>query len=328
MPIYDLGYRPWTGRLTPAWSRWWAISRSGIGLAFRSKILRRCLFLAIAPLLYFGPLFFAIGSLTDPDSGWGNMVRRFLGGGLTERLVEDPASVRPQVWSAIFAYYFMYFQSSLTFLVLAIVGPPLISQDVRSKAFLLYFSKPITRMEYLLGKGGTALFYVLLVTLVPGLVLYVLSVAFSPSLSVVADTAATIPRILAASAVLAVPATLVVLALSSLTDNPRFATFGWIALCLLGPVFVFTLEHVPELRGSSWLFFLSLHEAAFVVVGALFDVEGIVRLAKELHAPDLYEVLDLLHSPYSPATAAVYLAGVCGLAVAVVYRRISAPLRV
>lgn len=334
MPIYDLGYRPWDGRLTPAWTRWWAISRSGIGLAFRSKILRRFLFLAIAPLFYFGPLFFAIGYVSDParisqpGSLGAEFVRGFLGREMAERFISDPASVRPHVWSAIFAFYFAYIQSSLTFFVLAIVGPPLISQDVRSKAFLLYFSKPVTRMEYLLGKGGTALFYVFLVTLLPGLVLYAVSIAFSPSFAVLADTALTVPRIGVASLAVALPPTLVVLAFSSLTSNPRYATFAWIALWLLGNLFVRALKAAPGLRGEGWTFFPSLQEASSIAVGSIFDVASVVEFSEQLSGVGRSQLRMMLESPYSAATAWTYLAAVCAGAFAIIYRRISAPMRI
>ena len=43
----------------------------------------------------------------------------------------------------VFAFYFYFWATQfLSLIILSIVAPPLISRDVRSKAFLLYFSKP------------------------------------------------------------------------------------------------------------------------------------------------------------------------------------------
>lgn len=334
MPIYELGYRHWEGRRLPSWLRWWTIARSGIALAFRSKVLRRLLFVAWAPLLYFGPLFFAVGYVTDPArpasarSEWAGFARAFLGPEMGNRLVTDPESLRPLVWSAIFSHFFMYSQSFLTFLVLAIVGPPLIAQDVRGKAFLLYFSKPITRAEYLLGKASTAFFFVFLVTLFPGLVLYAVSVAFSPSWAVLGSTGATLWRMGAASLVIATPGVLLVLLFSSLTSEGRYAGFGWIAAWLLGELFFQILEQVPGLRGSGWIFLPSLRETTSVLVGAVFDIESVLRAADQLTARGTSRLAEMLHSPYSPARAAGYWAVLCASCLAVLTRRISAPLRV
>jgi len=333
MPIFELGYRHWEGALTPAWKRWATITRAGVALAFRSKVLRRLLFLAWAPLLYFGPLFFAVGYVTDPARGvrgsdWASFARAFLGTELANRFMNDPASLRPHVWSAIFSHFFMYSQGFLTFLVLTIVAPPLISQDVRSKAFLLYFSKPITRVEYLLGKAGTALFCVSLVSLLPGVVLYAVSIALSPSMAVLADTFVTLPRILTASLVVALPGTLLVLAFSSLTSDGRYATFAWIGVWMLGEMFFRILEQVPGLQGSGWLFLPSIREASNAVIGGVFEVDQVVALADRLNASGRSQIRAMLHSPYSPAAALVYLLGLAGLSLAVLYRRISAPMRV
>lgn len=333
MPIFELGYRHWEGRRTASWLRWWPIARTGVALAFRSKVLRRLVFLAWAPLLYFGPLFFAVGYVTNPAHAglshglWGAMAREFLGPEVANQFAHDPESLRPLVWSAVFSHFFIYSQSFLTFLVLAIVAPPLIAQDVRSKAFLLYFSKPITRGEYLLGKGGTALLYVFLVTLFPGLVLYAVSIAFSPSLGAIADTGLTVPRIFAASAVVGIPAVLVALVFSSLTGDTRYAAFGWIAMWLLGELFFRILHSLPGLSHAGWVFVPSLRETASVVIGAIFDSGQVAQVANQLN----FGASDLgarLHSPYSPAAAAAWLAAVCVISLAVLYRRISAPMRV
>ena len=69
MPISELGYRHWEGRRVHPLLRWVAITRTEVGIAYRdSKLLRRFLIVAWMPLLYFGPLFFAVGYAADPDN--------------------------------------------------------------------------------------------------------------------------------------------------------------------------------------------------------------------------------------------------------------------
>ena len=162
MPIFELGYRRWDGGYRPQAARWWAIARTGIKLAWRSKLLRRLIFLSWAPLLYFGPVFFAVGYVTDPSNseaavrGWRAFLASLVGQDLTLELMADPESARGSVWAMIYAFYFSYSSAILVLLVTTLVGPPLISQDVRTRAFLIYFSKPISGVEYLLGQGRDA----------------------------------------------------------------------------------------------------------------------------------------------------------------------------
>ena len=114
--------------------------------------------------------------------------------------------------------------------------PPQISRDIRSKAFLVYFSKPITRGEYLIGKAGAVLAFLFWATLFPALLLYALSAVFSPSLAVLGDTATIVPKIVAASLFMTVPMTAIGLTLSSFSKDERYAAFGWIALWIIGEV--------------------------------------------------------------------------------------------
>ncbi|MBI4563881.1 MAG: ABC transporter permease subunit [Planctomycetes bacterium] len=332
MPIYELGYRHWEGELCNPLHRMWAITRTGIALGFRSKMLLRLLIFAWMPLLYFAPLFFAIGYATDPeraaagDNVWTQFVQGFLGSEIANRLLQDPESVRRAAWAIAFHYFFSYTQAWLTMLVVAIIGPPLIAQDVRRKAFLLYFSRPITRWEYLGGKASVMLFFVFVVTLFPAIVLYAISIAFSPSLSALFQTGTTIFQIVAVAAVIAIPATLVVLSLSSLTEDSRYATFGWISLWLVGEVSYRILSNIPQLADHRWIFLLSVRKTTSVLIEAIFDV---VRQIRALGRSDaVNRVLEQVQTPYPPWLGLVFLTALSLVCLCVVFRRISKPMRI
>jgi hypothetical protein len=98
-------------------------------------------------------------------------------------------------------------------------------------------------------KGAALAFYLSLITLLPGLALYLVGVAMSPSLSVVTDTWDIPLRIAAASLVMIVPTTLLMLLLSSLTREQRYATFGCYVLWFLGGVGTAMLEEA-RVRGA------------------------------------------------------------------------------
>ena len=64
----------------------------------------------------------------------------------------------------------------------------MISQDFRSRAFLLYFSRPLTKVQYIAGKAATISLYLLCVTMFPALLLYLVGVLLSPDISVLYAT--------------------------------------------------------------------------------------------------------------------------------------------
>jgi hypothetical protein len=147
-----------------------------------------------------------------------------------------------------------------------------VARDIRTRAYLLYFSKPITPTEYLAGKGGVVASYVALVTLVPAFLLYAISIAFAPSASALAQTWPTVLRILAAGVVLVVPTVSVMLFLSSMVRDARYAAFGWIVPCVFGEVAYQALRTTPDLREAKWLYLLSPRSTITSVYQRIFDV--------------------------------------------------------
>ena len=197
MPIHEIGYRTWQGSLRSRATRWMAFTRTGVAIALRSKITRRLVFLSIVQILYLGPLFFIIGAVTDsgqdPDSPLAKIAKGMLNAQEMMALQTDPDTVRGTIWNDIFLYLQGRVQLTACVILTTIVAPPLISHDLRSKAFLLYFSKPITRFDYVFGKAAVLLGFLLYLTLLPSIIVYILSVAVSPSSSTIAQTAGVIP---------------------------------------------------------------------------------------------------------------------------------------
>lgn len=331
MPIFEVGYRHWEGTRRSPVLRCWSITRTGMSLAWRSIILRRILLFSLAPLLYFAPVFFAIGYVTDaarPDrheDAWYGLVRSFAGPRLADRLADSPESVRPAAWSAAFTTFFSWPQTIFMMLIVVIVGPGLISQDVRSKAFLLYFSKPITRAEYLAGKAGTLFFFIALQTLVPALGLYLISILFCPSIAALFQTSETILRILGVFLVIAVPSTLIMLCFSSLARETRYPAFGWMAFCVMGEVSYGILSNMSSFKDSPWVCCLSLRKTISVMTESIFDVsEQVASLGVSDRIRGAFHQLE---SPYSANLCLVWLAIVSCVALLIVVRRISAPMR-
>lgn len=280
MPIHEVAYRHYDGPLRPPLRRFTVITRRGIALAFRNRLLRKILFLVYWPLLYVGPVFLAIGFATEPESGvlpgfFASAIEDFLGRATLQNLADDPARSRDAAWNVVFYWFLAYSQTIAAFLVLAFVGPPLIAREVRSRAFLLYFSKPITVGEYILGKAGVLFSYIALISLVPALLLYFVSIWFAPSIGTFLETWPTVLRIGAAYVWLAVPVSLLVLFFSSMVRHARYAAFAWIVVGVFGEVAFQSIRVTVRVwRDSDWLFLLSLRETIVTVQARIFDIDS------------------------------------------------------
>ena len=80
------------------------------------------------------------------------------------------------------------------------------ANDLRSQAFLIYFARPVSRLDYVIGKAGVLVGLLGAVTLLPSLMLYVLSILFSPSLDTIIQTAPVAGSLVLASLGTIVPA--------------------------------------------------------------------------------------------------------------------------
>lgn len=327
--IAELGYRPWKGRLRPAATRWLVIARFGIAAQFKSKALRRFLIVAWAPVLYFGGAFFAVGWFTENMDQMGGIAFGFirsLAGPLAYLFMQDPSAAREGIWSMLFYYFFNTTQTFITMIIVAIAGPTLLSQDVRGKAFLLYFSRPITRWEYLLGKCSIVGFFIFMTTLFPATVLYAISIAFSPDLAVVGETFWVFGRSILASLVIAIPCTLVVLYLSSIVQESRWALIGWLAVWLIGEMVSGILGGFGSRDLEDLGVLLSLRENILTVCQHIFDVPATLEAVRGFD-PDMDRFLKSFMPDRSPWPSLAVLVGVSLACFIGIVRRISAPLR-
>jgi ABC-2 type transport system permease protein len=155
MAVYEHGYKPYTGGLTPEWSRFLILPRHAYRDVFRSK-----LFVAFFAVCYIYPLVAAILIYLHHN---------------VNAIAMMQIDVRELVpINASFFHYFITTQCSLGFFLTVLVGPPLISRDLANNALPLYLSRPFTRKEYVVGKMCVLLILISLITWVPGLLLFLL----------------------------------------------------------------------------------------------------------------------------------------------------------
>jgi ABC-2 type transport system permease protein len=159
--------------------------------------------------------------------------------------------------------------SLFSLLVLAWYGAGLIAEDVRLGAHLLYFSRPLTRFDYLAGKFGVAAFFGALAVLAPGLVICTVASFASPQWSFLKNEGEVVLHTIAFALVWTAVMPSVVLAISALVRRKTFALAGIFGFFMV-PQAIATL--VAELqRDGSWLMLSPLGNLRRVA-GAIFGV--------------------------------------------------------
>lgn len=228
MPIFDQGYQHWQGRLSGHGWRWLAVTRHGVRGLLKSWVVRLLLIAAWLPAIALVTALALWGLLEQQAES----VLTFLQRILPPEVTASPQDYRSAVWTVAFAYFFKAELFASLFLVL-VVGPNLISRDLRFNALPLYLSRPLRRVDYFVGKLGVIGFFLAATAVGPAVVAYLLGVAFSLDLGVVRDT----HRLLWAGAVyglvVTVSAGTLMLALSALSRRSIYVGLAWAGLVFL-----------------------------------------------------------------------------------------------
>ncbi|MFM1996013.1 MAG: hypothetical protein RLZZ111_400 [Planctomycetota bacterium] len=283
MPLHDVGYRAWTGHRLGSAATIAVIAWTGVKLAWTSRWLRRLVFFAWSPALVFATSFFAFeqaidegrlanmreaaraGRNLDGVGMLGTVLADTLSGPRPAPVVgrsgrsgkNDPqgeiAATRRTVWSRLLLAFMRVPQAVLLAVVIGLVAPTLISRDLRAKAWLVYFTRPVGKLEYLLGKAAILAALVAAITVLPALILWLMGVLVSPSVWVAVDTWDLPLKAVAASLALAVPTVLLALAYSSLTAESRIASFAWFATwaaCWIAHASLATADAIAAVRAA------------------------------------------------------------------------------
>jgi ABC-2 type transport system permease protein len=155
MAVYDQGYKPYEGELTPAWSRFLVIPRYAYQDLFKYK-----LFIVLFVLSFVWPLVSAILIYLRHNAN-------------ALAALNLPLSDVVPI-NGLFFYIFTNIQTSLAFIFTVIIGPVLISRDLSNNALPLYLSRPFSRLEYIVGKMSVLVILLSAFTWVPGLLLFLL----------------------------------------------------------------------------------------------------------------------------------------------------------
>src|SRR5262249_2935161 len=126
--------------------------------------------------------------------------------------------------------YFFAFETFFAMILVLLVGPNLISRDLRFNAIPLYLSRPLRRIDYFVGKLGVIAWFLGAVAVVPAVFAYVLGVIFSLDAGVLGDPLQLLLAILGSGALITLSAGTLMLALSSLSRRSLYVGAMWVGV--------------------------------------------------------------------------------------------------
>ena len=155
MAVYQHTYQQYAGTTTPLWARFLILPRYAFQGVFQSKLFTALFAICFAPLLvmtiliYFRHNTTALAAFGLSISDLGFNINGF------------------------FFRIFTNIQTSFGFLLTVIVGPVLISRDLSNNALPLYLCRPLTRLDYVIGKMSVIGILLSLITWIPLLLLFI-----------------------------------------------------------------------------------------------------------------------------------------------------------
>jgi ABC-type transport system involved in multi-copper enzyme maturation permease subunit len=165
MTIKEKGYSHWDGEFIIKKFPWWPITRYGIKLTFMRRFFKFTFPMSLLPAVFFLAGIYVSERLEDFP---------MLGGETSKFLQIDPGYFK--------TYFTLGFMLFIMLMIVIFCGASLISDDLKHNSLQLYFSRPLKKKDYLLGKIAVIVFFLFIITLIPGLIFFIMKLVFSGSL--------------------------------------------------------------------------------------------------------------------------------------------------
>ncbi len=241
MPIFDQGYQHWNGELSGHGWRWLAITRHGVRAGMQNRFVRTLVLAAWTPALALAVMLSIWGLLERKAEVVKPIIQSLAF--LSRQVVANPRDYRIEVWTIAYDY-FLLIELRLSMLLILLIGPNLISQDLRLNAMPLYFSRPLRRIDYFLGKLGIIAAFLAMVVIMPCIIAYVLGLLCSLDITIIRDTWRLLICSVGYGLIVAISAGLLVLALSSLSRNSRYIALFWLGIWFVSSITATVLDGV------------------------------------------------------------------------------------
>lgn len=284
MSIKEKGYVHWEGEFLDSRLPWLPITRMGVMLTFKRKFFKPLFFLSLVPALVF-----------------------LVGIYISERLEDFPFITQESDALSFLTvdprYFYNYYTfATLMFMIVMILvfsGAGLIADDLRYNALQLYFSRPITKLDYLLGKASVIVFFLFMVTLIPGIVFILMKMLFAGSPAFLGKHPLLLVSVIGYSLLVMAFFSFFTLLLSAITKNRRYVA-----------VLIFGLYLFSDVLYNIFNAIFHNHIFALLSIRANFR-----QMAAVLFGQDLpYDVPWLL--------SLLVILGICGLSALVLARQV------
>ena len=272
MALLETGYRPWHGQVQNVWKRRGVVARHTMRTCLQGRVVR---FLVIVPwvlALVTVIAFFGVGQILVPD-GLMEPLNFYLLDGRGRAIMDGLVAwlaLYPDITVRAVANFLLLFLSgfaqTFSFLIITMVIPRLLTQDVASNAIVVYSSRAISRLDYLGGKLAGLLGVLTLAWLGPVLAAWFLGNVVAPDWSFFwhARSALVHSLLLIVPAMIAVA--LIALGISSLSPRARIARATWLMIWIL----TLPLIGIAKIT-QPWLAYLSISHVIDRLGKAIFS---------------------------------------------------------
>jgi hypothetical protein len=268
-------WRPWSGERNPARFRAAPIVRAGLRIALRKKLPLVLLFLPpVVATIIFSFVVYTVAALAQGmapaglGAAGGTMGQALGGPGGAGDFVKQLVRVREMIVG------FHLSTDFFSVLLMAWFGAGLLAEDKKSGAHLLYFARPLTRVDYLLGKFCIVALFGVLGSILPGLVIITVAVAASPDWSFLQQEGSVVWKTFLFGGAWTIVVSSLVLAVSSLATRKSYALAGVFAWFMFSGATALLLSRL--LKDRDWLA-LSPVQCGVRIAEDLFDMRLGVR---------------------------------------------------
>lgn len=251
MAVHSHAFHPYAGPRTARWARPLVLTRYALRDAFAQKKTIALLVVSAIPTLLAASIVYLHHNLE------------------AIKILEIPVDRLVKI-DALFFFRVLKAQALTAFLLTVVAGPRMLIADLRDNALPLYLSRPLTRLDYVLGKAAALFTLGSLVTWVPLLLLVGLQVSLS-GFGWLRQHWIVLPAVLLASWLALALFTLVCLAIAALVRRRAAAEAA-----VVGFFFVLTVvsQVVIEVLRADWGIYLSTPAMLEAVWVRLFALQG------------------------------------------------------
>jgi ABC-type transport system involved in multi-copper enzyme maturation permease subunit len=265
-------YRPFLGKLREHGFRAWPLFTTGLRTALKQKKALTILYLpalvATAIMCFAVWVKFRAEDMLQAERETMDLQEQ-IATGLMRAQAEELLGVVGLILQ------FAKFMGGFALLAVSWFASGLFCEDKKAGAHQLYFARPITRLDYFLGKFLVAAYFALKAILVPVLATCIAASIFSPDWSFLRKEWDVFLRALAFSLVWTVVISSLVLAASSLASRKSFALLGIFGFVMLSVPFAGILGQFVDKRLFSLALLIDLDALGQAIFGRPTEIEGV-----------------------------------------------------